>query len=81
MSSYFLWYLSSKYFNPIRYPTETWEQKKKYLVLVEWQVWSRGIFKKNRSAMRTCMAYEIELLFIVWCLIRFLLEELISDYH
>ena len=36
---------------------------------------------KNRSAMRTCVAYEIELLFSVWCLIGFLLEELISDYH
>ena len=38
-------------------------------------------FKKNRFAMRTCVAYEIELLFSVWCLIGFLLEELISDYH
>ena len=36
---------------------------------------------KNRSAMRTCAAYKIELLFSVWCLIGFLLEELISDYH
>ena len=36
---------------------------------------------KNRSAMHTCVAYEIELLFSVWCLIGFLLEELISDYH
>ena len=32
------------------------------------------------STKRTCVAYEIELLFIVWCLIKFLLEELISDY-
>ena len=31
--------------------------------------------------MRTCEAYEIELLFSIWCLIGFLLEELISDYH
>ena len=31
--------------------------------------------------MRTCVANEIELLFSVWCLIGFLLEELISDYH
>ena len=31
--------------------------------------------------MRTCVAYEIELLFSVWCLIGFLLEELISAYH
>ena len=36
---------------------------------------------KNRSAMRTCVAYEIQLLFSAWCLIGFLLEELISDYH
>ena len=36
--------------------------------------------RKNMSTMRTCVAYEIELLFIVWCLIKFLLEELISDY-
>ena len=36
--------------------------------------------KKKRSAMRTCVAYEIELFFSVWCLIEFLLEELISDY-
>ena len=36
---------------------------------------------KNRSAMRTCVAHEIELLFSVWCFIGFLLEELISDYH
>ena len=28
-----------------------------------------------------CVAYEIELLFSVWCLTGFLLEELISDYH
>ena len=38
-------------------------------------------FPENKSAMRTCVAYEIELLFSVWCLIGFLLEELISDYH
>ena len=31
--------------------------------------------------MRTCVAYEIKLLFRVWCLIGFLLEELIYDYH
>ena len=37
--------------------------------------------KKNRSAMRTCVAYEIELLFSVWCLIGFLSEELMPDYH
>ena len=36
---------------------------------------------KIRSAMRTCVAHEIELLFSVWCFIGFLLEELISDYH
>ena len=35
-------------------------------------------YTKNRSAMRTCVAYEIELLF---SLIGFLLEELISEYH
>ena len=29
--------------------------------------------------MRTCVAYEIELLFNGWCLTEFLLEELISD--
>ena len=37
--------------------------------------------KKIRSAMRTCVAFEIELLFSVCSLIEFLLEELISDYH
>ena len=31
--------------------------------------------------MGTFVAYEIELPFSVWCLIEFLLEELISDYH
>ena len=31
--------------------------------------------------MRTSVAYEIGLLFSVWCLIWFLLAELISDYH
>ena len=30
--------------------------------------------------MRTCVAYEIELLFRVWCLIVFLLEKVISNY-
>ena len=45
---------------------------------VTWRALSQ---RKNRSAMRTCVAYEIELLFSVWCLIGFLLEELISDYH
>lgn len=30
--------------------------------------------------MRTRVAYEIELLFGVWCPIEFLLEELIYDY-
>ena len=29
--------------------------------------------------MRTYVAYETELLFSVWCLIEFLLEELITD--
>ena len=36
---------------------------------------------KNRSAMHTCVAYKIKLLIGVWCLIGFLLEELISDYN
>ena len=31
--------------------------------------------------MRTCVAYETELLFSIWCLIGFLFEELISDYR
>ena len=35
---------------------------------------------KNRSKMRTSVAYKTELLFSVWCLKEFLLEELISDY-
>ena len=30
--------------------------------------------------MRTSVAYKTELLFSVWCLKEFLLEELISDY-
>ena len=34
---------------------------------------------KKRSAMRTYVACETELLFSVWCLIEFLLEELITD--
>ena len=37
-------------------------------------------WNKNRSAMRTCVAYEIELLFRVWCPIVFLLEKVISNY-
>ena len=35
---------------------------------------------KNRSKMRTSVAYKTELLFSVCCLKEFLLEELISDY-
>ena len=35
---------------------------------------------KNRSAMRTCVACEIELLFSGLCLFEFLLKEQISDY-
>ena len=58
------------------------------ILLKRYLTWNPDVFqakackkKKNRSAMRTCVAYEIELLFNVWCLIGFLLEELISDYH